>query len=89
MNSRFNARPVLLAIAAIGLAGCGITLPNGQLAEYHRKTNVFGVVWTADVTNVKNTDEETAVGDVAVGLSFPGFDHSQSAKGVKIEKQKK
>lgn len=88
MNSKIVRNAVLLAFTGLCASGCAITLPNGQVDEYHRKTNVFGVVWTADVTNVKNTDAEAAVGDVAVGLSFPGFDHSQSAKGVRIEKKK-
>ena len=76
---------VILGILCAASSGCAnITLPRGELGEYGRRTSIFGIVNEVRVTNITKNTDGTSVGDAEITLSFPGVEHRQTLKGLRI-----
>lgn len=77
MKSRISAA-VLLLLAATGCSH----LPPGSAEEVHTRLSVLGVTSTTDLTGIKVTGKTVRAEEAKFVLTFPGFDHSTTAKGV-------
>lgn len=73
----FILPPLLLVL----LAAC-VHVPPGAAEEVHVSTSVMGVSKTTDLTGIKVTNKTVRADDARFSLSFPGFNHTTTAKGV-------
>ena len=71
---------ILIALVLIG-AGCA-HVPPGSAEEVHTRISVLGVTSTTDLTGIKVTGKTIRADEAKFVLTFPGFDHSTTAKGV-------
>jgi outer membrane murein-binding lipoprotein Lpp len=69
-----------LVVAALLSFGCAHRLPNMRADEIHTRTNTLGVTATADASGIKVTDTYVTAADAKWTISFPGFDHTTTAK---------
>ena len=76
----------LLLVA--GLAGC-TNIPVGSVKEYHRTTSVLGVTSEATMSGIKSTQKTVEVDNATFTLTFPGFTHTQTVKGLTLPNPEK
>lgn len=55
-------------------------LPPVKASEIRTSTSFLGVRVSADATGINNTDRTLKAADVKWSVTFPGFDHTTSAK---------
>lgn len=79
--------PILAILTAL-LSGCAHRLPNVKASEIHTRTNTLGVTATADATGISITDTTIKAADAKWTFSFPGFDHTTTAKDYQQKRDK-
>jgi hypothetical protein len=79
---------ILAAFTALGcVCGCTHRLPNLKAEEIHTRTTVMGVALTADATGINVTETAVKAADAKWTISFPGFDHTTTAKGYQQKRK--
>lgn len=81
-------RPAALICAALSLSACSHRLPALKAEEIHSRTNVMGVVSTADASGISITETTIRAEKAKWVISFPGFDHTTEAVGYQQRRDK-
>lgn len=72
---------ICLLSSVLCTAGCQ-HIPPGKAEEVHERTSVLGVTSTADFTGINATEKTVRAASASFTLSFPGFDHTTTAKNL-------
>lgn len=75
----------LVPLLALALTGC-VRIPVGSVEEYHRVTSVLGVTSQADLTGIHSENNTLKAQTAVFTLTFPGFSHTQTVKGLVLTK---
>lgn len=85
-------RPILARLLAIistfSASACSHRLPLMKAEEIHSRTNIFGVISTADATGITITETTLRAERAKWVISFPGFDHTTEATGYQQRREK-